>query len=118
MRQSGIIAAGALFALRNHIHRLSEDHENAQRFAQGIENVAGIQLVDNLIETNIVFFDVDAELGSAPDFVAESEKDGVLMLCEPHERVRALTHLDVNAPAIDRATEIVAKVAARLQSQS
>lgn len=118
MRQSGIIAAGALFALRHHIHRLSEDHENAQRFAHGIENVAGIQLIDNRIETNIVFFDVAPELGSAPDFAAELEKDGVLMLCESHERVRALTHLDVNASAIDQAAEIVATVAARLQSQS
>ena len=57
-------------------------------------------------------------VASLEEFSAELEKDGVLMLCESHERVRALTHLDVNAPAIDQAAEIVATVAARLQSQS
>lgn len=118
MRQSGIIAAGALFALRHHVIRLNEDHQNAQLLAKSIHDVAGIRLVDDRIETNIVFFDVNPDLGTAQDFAAELAKEQVLMLCESHKRVRALTHLDVNAEEVEQAGRIIHKVAQRMAAHA
>jgi threonine aldolase len=113
MRQCGIIAAGALFALEHHIERLDEDHENARRLAAHLSDVPGIRLAYATVETNIVFFDVDPTLGSAPDVVGQLAREGVLLLAESAQRIRALTHLDVTRDDIDRAGEIIRRYATR-----
>ncbi|MDG2380087.1 MAG: GntG family PLP-dependent aldolase [Pirellulaceae bacterium] len=110
MRQSGIIAAGALFGLRNHFDRMVEDHANAQLLATAIQDTPGIRLAQDSVETNIVFFDVDSELGSAHEFAEDLACLNVHMLCESHKRVRALTHLDVTTEQIQRASEIIRQV--------
>ncbi len=58
MRQAGIIAAGALFALRNHRARLSEDHANAKALAEGISGFKGVEVAPGEAETNMVRFRV------------------------------------------------------------
>jgi threonine aldolase len=113
MRQCGIIAAGALYALEHHIERLADDHDNARLLAEYVRKTRGIQLAYDDIETNIVFFDVDPRIGNARSFVAELERQGVLMLAETAQRVRALTHLDVSRADIEMAGEIIHRVAAR-----
>src|SRR5262249_49325710 len=44
MRQAGIIAAGAIYALRHHVKRLAEDHANARRLAEGLAVLPGVRL--------------------------------------------------------------------------
>jgi threonine aldolase len=104
MRQAGIVAAGALYALDHHVDRLAEDHANARRLAAGLE---GLEVDD--VETNMVFFAVD----DAPGFVAALERAGVRMGATGPRRVRAVTHLDVSADDIDRAIDVVRDIAVR-----
>src|SRR5262249_43339320 len=70
MRQAGMAAAGALFALENHIERLAEDHRHAQTVAQAVADTPGLLLDPPDVETNLVFFEVDPDLGSAKDVAA------------------------------------------------
>jgi threonine aldolase len=113
MRQCGIIAAGALYALEHHVQRLAEDHEHARLLAEAIAQANGVSLVHDHVETNIVFFDVDPRLGSARKLVADLRQEGVLMLAESDRRVRALTHLDVSRDDVHRAGQILQRVADR-----
>jgi threonine aldolase len=65
------------------------------------------------VETNIVFFDIEPRFGTAREFVADLAKDGVLMLAETAQRVRALTHLDVSGDDVQQAGLIVRQVLGR-----
>ena len=59
MRQVGIIAAAGIVALDTMIERLAEDHENARRLALGLSNIPGISIQPDLVQTNLVFFEID-----------------------------------------------------------
>jgi threonine aldolase len=107
MRQSGIIAAACEYALDRHVERLAEDHANARRFAEALAGVPGIAIAPAEVETNLVYFDVGAAAGGAPAFVAALQARGVRMVAMGPARVRAVTHLDVDADAIDRAAGLV-----------
>ncbi len=116
MRQSGIIAAGALYALENHVERLADDHANAQLLADYVRGTEGLRLAYDEVETNILFFDVDPELAEAPQFVQRLREAGVLMLAESPRRIRALTHLDVSTEDVHFAGECLQRVAAESAS--
>lgn len=107
MRQAGIAAAGCLYALDNHVDRLAEDHEYARLLAEGLEH-AGFAV--DPPETNIVFLDPPSGI-STPAFLAAIEAHGVRMGAVG-DRVRALTHLDVDRAGIDEAVAVAGKVAA------
>ena len=93
-RQSGIVAAGCLYALDHNVERLAEDHENARALADGLAEL-GCELIAP--ETNIVIF-------SAPDGFAQAMGErGVELSGTPDGRVRAVTHLDVGRSDVDRA---------------
>ena len=106
MRQAGIVAAGAWYALDNNIDRLAEDHANARRLAEGLAELPGIAIDPAVVSTNIVVF----EVADAPAFVAALLEHGVDMLDLGPTTVRAVTHLDVSAPEIERALEAVRAV--------
>jgi threonine aldolase len=106
MRQAGILAAAALYAIDHNVQRLAEDHENARRFAEAIAELPGVRLDPDTVETNIIIFEVDAQLGSAPQFVERLRKHDVWMLPTGPTKVRAVTHLDVSREQIDRAIEV------------
>jgi threonine aldolase len=112
MRQAGIIAAGALYALEHHIERLADDHAHAKLFADGIRNVPGIRLEFPKIETNIVYFQVDAKLGTAAEFAGRLKQRGLLVGATGKQTIRAVTHLDVNGEQCETAAGIVAETAA------
>jgi threonine aldolase len=111
MRQAGIIAAGALFALENNIDRLSEDHANARILADALRDAKGIELTPPDVDTNMVIFRVDPALGPAADFVARLGDRGVLTLPVAGDKVRAVTHLDVSQSDVCRAGEAIRQVA-------
>ncbi len=118
MRQVGVIAAGALFALEHHRDRLAEDHANARILAEAIRNSPGLKLVPDLVESNMVIFAVDPALGSATDFMAALQQAGVLMLSISPAKIRAVTHLDVDSKQVRKAGEIIRQCAERLSSVS
>ncbi len=97
MRQSGILAAAASFALDNHLERLAQDHAMAQRLAKGLENIPGLKV--RSAHTNIVF--VDVADGKGPDLLAYLKTHGVL--ATGLIGLRFVTHLDVDAQGIDHA---------------
>lgn len=116
MRQAGIIAAGALYALRNHVERLAEDHANARLLADAIRDIDGLSLAHEPIETNIVYVDVDPRLGTAFDFMHALTTADVLSFSETPTRVRLLTHMDVSQDEVIRAGQIIHQVAKELSS--
>jgi threonine aldolase len=99
MRQAGIIAAAGLYALDHHVERLAEDHENARVLAEGLAEIDGIELDPADVETNIVVFG----MADAAGFCAALEREGVKMGAVAPDRVRAVTHLDVDRAGIERA---------------
>ncbi len=112
MRQAGILAAACLYALEHNVERLAEDHANARRFAEGIAGLRGIRLNPAEVETNIVIFEVDAGLGSAPEFAARLHARDVWMMATGPTKVRAVTHLDVSREQIDRAIAVFRELCA------
>lgn len=111
MRQAGVLAAAALYALEHHVQRLAEDHANASRLAAGIRQIDRLELVGDSVDTNMLFFRVDPARGTAAEFVASLKERGLLMLETAPQTIRAVTHLDVNADDVDRAIEILKEVA-------
>lgn len=109
MRQSGIIAAGAVYALEHHIDRLAEDNANAQTLAQGLAEVEGIQV--HPVDTNLVFFDVGGLGLSAELFNDLLTGHGVRVSTLGGSLARAVTHLDVSAEQVDEALAVIRDVA-------
>jgi threonine aldolase len=105
MRQAGIVAAGALYALEHHVDRLAEDHRNAQVIAQAIADTPGLRLEPPEVETNIVWVRVDPERCAAKDVIGALEQRGVRALASGTQMVRVCTHLDVTAAQAERAAE-------------
>lgn len=112
MRQAGIIAAGALYALENHVERLAEDHANAQRLAEIMGEIDGLELRPAEVHTNLVIYRVDPKLGTGAEFSARLKRRGLLINSFGGQLMRAVTHLDVSAAEIERAGAILKEVAA------
>jgi threonine aldolase len=116
MRQSGIIAAGAIYALEYHVERLAEDQANAQTLARGLAEIDGIAVEP--AETNMVFFDV-AGLGlAAIEFSDRLLAHGLRVSLGGDTRLRAVTHLDVSAAQIAEALDIFQRVAAAARREA
>jgi threonine aldolase len=97
LRQAGVVAAAALYALDHQVQRLEQDHAMAQRLAAGLQGLPGLSV--RSAQTNIVFLDVTE--GRGPALLAHLKAAGILatgML-----GLRFVTHLDVDAAGIDRA---------------
>ncbi len=109
MRQSGVLAAAALYALENNVERLAEDHANARRLAEGLANVRGLTVDVRAVESNILF--AGTAPGEAPGVLTRMREAGVLANAEA-ARIRLVTHLDVNAADIDEAVARIARVMA------
>ncbi|HEU4930190.1 MAG TPA: GntG family PLP-dependent aldolase [Candidatus Krumholzibacteria bacterium] len=100
MRQAGILAAAALYAIDHHVERLRDDHQNAKRLASFVEQVRGLSILFP-IESNIVVARVDESVFTAEAFLAALKERGVLAVPFGAGRVRMVTHLDVSADDIE-----------------
>jgi threonine aldolase len=105
MRQAGIIAAGALHALDHHRGRLADDHANAKRLASGLSAIPGIQVNGEMIDTNMVYFDVEPR--TAKQVAGQLKERDVLVLPTGEHTVRAVTSLAVDIEDILQAIEAV-----------
>lgn len=103
MRQAGIIAAGGLYALKNHVNRLAVDHENARKIgAAAAENPKCVS-VEN-VETNIVMINTT---GDAQDWVDDLAKEGIMCMALSPTRMRLVTHLDVTDSDIQKVCQAI-----------
>ena len=110
MRQAGIIAAAGIYALDHHIERLKEDHRNAKRLALGLNEIQGVSINPEHVETNIVIFDI-AEMGmTAAQVRDEMKRKGVLIHPFGKTLIRLVTHLDVSKDDMEVALKVFRKV--------
>ncbi|MGD0338191.1 MAG: low-specificity L-threonine aldolase [Bacteroidota bacterium] len=106
MRQAGIIAAGALYALEHNRERLAEDHEKARYFAAEVGTIAGFIIEMETVQTNIVIVDIKRD-GLTPAVVLEKlRSEGVLLGAGSPGKIRAVTHLDVSMDEIRQAVAV------------
>jgi len=103
LRQAGLLAAAAAYALDHHVERLVDDHALAKRLATGLARIPGIAVVAP--DTNIVFAEVEGGRGEA--LLAHLKQRGVL--ATGLIGLRFVTHLDVDAAGVDRAVSAVAE---------
>jgi threonine aldolase len=103
MRQVGVLAAAANYALDHHVDRLAEDHEHAQLLAKRL----GVDPAT--VETNMVVLD-DVP---APMLAEGAKAQGVLVSQVSATRVRLVTHLDVDRAAVERAADVLGELLAR-----
>jgi threonine aldolase len=106
MRQAGILAAAGLYALEHNIERLAQDHANAKTLAKGLAELPGLTVSEP--DTNIVFVDVEASI--APAFATHLAGHGIgVVSTYGSTRQRWVTHLDVDAAAVQEAVSIAAQ---------
>ena len=111
MRQAGIIAAAALYALEHNVERLADDHANAQVLARAVAATDGLALESGPVETNLVWIAVDPALGTASDLAAKLRAAGVLVSALGPRVLRACTHLDVSRADVEYAAEQIRRAA-------
>jgi threonine aldolase len=107
MRQAGILAAAALFALKRHLSRLPEDHRRARQLAEILSAFKEIQIDLQTVQTNIVIFHLVSNRLDAQQFVNRCKEAGLLMLAIGGNRVRLVTHLHISDDDVARAEEIL-----------
>ncbi len=103
MRQAGIVAAAGLYALDHHVERLAEDHANARALADGLAEIPGVRLDASRVESNIVIFEVD----DAMALTGALYEAGVEVTPLGPQRIRMVTHLDVDRAGCERAVAVV-----------
>jgi threonine aldolase len=108
MRQSGILAAAALYALDHNLERIADDHTNAKRFAGLLSDCPSVRPTDP--ETNIVMLDLARDADSSETVIPRLARAGVLVAPFGPRRVRAVTHLDVSRADVERAARLIAEV--------
>ncbi len=109
MRQVGILAAGALFAIQHNRERLTEDHENAKLLAEAIRQASGLS-VEPAPETNIVVVRIDPDLGNSDSFSKELAAVGIGGLPFGPNHIRFVTHLDVSRQQIQEAGDALIRL--------
>jgi threonine aldolase len=105
MRQTGIFAAAAEYALDHHVERLAEDHENARHLADRLATSPAIELDPSRVQTNIVVFGLAPDAPDAAMVVAAARGAGVLVVALGPRTIRAVTHLDVSRTHVAEAAE-------------
>ncbi len=100
MRQAGMLAAAGIYALDNHVQRLSQDHDNALRLARGIADIPCLHVNPDTVQTNMIFADVGKD---APALADHMSNKGILIDRSGH--LRLVTHLDISVEDIDQTIE-------------
>jgi len=110
MRQAGIIAAAALYALENNIPRLAVDHANARYLAENLAKIPALEIDLNTVQTNIVIMDILRSGRQVPEVLERLKKSGVLAVQFGPTRIRCVAHLDVNREDMNRAISVFQSV--------
>jgi threonine aldolase len=110
MRQVGVVAAAALYALDHHVDRLRIDHEHAKKLARTISQFDFLKVMGAQPETNIVIFHIDQAWGTAHKFTTELERHGVRAMAFSPTAIRMVTHLDLSTQQIDQACEVIQSI--------
>ena len=110
MRQAGIIAAAGIVALETMVDRLQEDHANARVLGQGLATLPGLEIDLGTVVTNIVIFTVNRKDLDAPGLAMKLGERGIKCFAVSPERIRMVTHKDVDRAGILRALEVLKSI--------
>ena len=105
MRQVGILAAAGLYAVKNNVERLKKDHEKAKYFAEAVNEINGLEVNLEAVQTNIVM--IDTLNITAQKFVELAESKGVKLSLFGPSRIRAVTHMDVSFEDMNEAVKVI-----------
>jgi len=95
MRQAGVIAAAGIYALRNNVERIAEDHENAAAIARALAQAGWAQVDPNAVASNMIYFRTPGH--PAADVAAALERVGIRCgTPTAPDQIRLVTHLDVS----------------------
>lgn len=108
MRQVGVLAAACLYALKNNIERLSEDHEKAKEFAKFLADTNQFEIDVANVQTNIIIF--KPKNISVDEALLKCEEKGLLLSVGQVGTLRAVTHMDVSFNEIKKSCEIISEV--------
>jgi len=100
MRQAGMLAAAATYALDNHVERLLEDHENAKTISESALINSKVRSILP-VETNIVVLVLDNSITNS-EFIGLLKEKGILAVGFGHQRVRLVTHLGISKQDVDK----------------
>jgi threonine aldolase len=117
MRQSGVIAEGAHYALTHNFDRLAEDHENAQLLRRCIDGLPGVILDPAGCDTNLVFFELDSQF-NGDIFRSRLSDHGVRCSGTSKQRIRMVCHLDVSTADIEKAAKLIGQVLHDMEGES
>jgi len=101
MRQAGVLAAAGIVALNEMVNRLTDDHANARKLAEGLANMEGVDIDPNDIKTNIVYFEITPENLTAFELESRLNEKGIKILAFGPRRLRAVTHYHISSEDID-----------------
>ena len=110
MRQTGIFAAAALYALDHHLSRLADDHRHARAVALRLAECPGLRVDLDTVQTNIVMMHLAADRPDADTVVEMAREQGVLVIAFGPRTVRLVTHFDVSGEECERAADVLASI--------
>jgi threonine aldolase len=113
MRQAGILAAAGLYAVRNNIGRLADDHARAKRIAEQLADAAPGCIDPTVVETNLVAVDVAVTGHDSGEITTKAREQGVLIGDVGRRTVRLVTHLDVDDAGAKHAADVLAALLSR-----
>jgi threonine aldolase len=109
-RQAGVLAAAGLYAIRNNVDRLAEDHANARAVADVLADAVPGSVKPEQVETNIVVVDLSATGKSVAQVIDQARTEGVLLGGVGATTLRMVTHLDVSAADCRHAAQVIARI--------
>jgi len=112
MRQAGIIAAPGIIALQKMVGRLKEDHRNARRLAEGLNQIPGVKVDLDSVQTNIVLADITGTGWDVDYFVNRAGKIGIQVFEFGATKARFVTHYGIDEQDID---EVLSRLRRLLQ---
>jgi threonine aldolase len=110
MRQSGVLAAAGLYALEHNVERLAEDHSNARMLANRLAQIPGIDIDPSTVETNILIINTVNMSLTAQEISEQLLLNGVRIGAMGPDKMRAVTHLDVDEAGINKAADVFERI--------
>jgi threonine aldolase len=108
MRQAGYLAAAGIYALKNNVERLQQDHDHAKQIAEALKKKDFVGEILP-VETNIVIFNI-RQPWTAPGFVEKLKEHAILGHPISAAQVRLVTHLDVTPEMVEKTIDVINKL--------
>ncbi|RWR83977.1 Aromatic amino acid beta-eliminating lyase/threonine aldolase [Cinnamomum micranthum f. kanehirae] len=116
MRQVGVLCAAAFVALQDNVGRLADDHKKTKIFADGLNQIKGLEVDMASVETNIIFFDITEGVNFvAEDLTRVLEKLGVLVWQIHNGSIRAVLHYQISESDVRYALTCIQQAVVQLQ---